>query len=233
MIPAMNPGVVAASSALVDTARLFLFQPTTSDTTFTDKSAYGHTITLNSTSDTPTLSTAVSDPGSGSRKLMSRTGTNSGLIVETLDAPFDANGIWAFQGWGYRTTTSGNFTFMSGLTSGGTTRFYAQQLGGNFYVGDGINNQINAILAFADAVWVHYAVQQSGSNLRMFKDGTLIASTTSLLASNTISKLEIGFRSSEGGQAGPGYMTGVELVIGETLFPDDGSGFTPSFPLTG
>jgi len=167
-----------------------------------------------------------------------RTNTVSGI-----ETPTPVTGSVVFDGSGdYLTTSSAdsfnprtnlftiefftypNSTDMVAWVESGTDRnFYIETFSTTgIYVGDGIINNIN-VAAPPISKWTHIALAFDGTTYRLFYDGILQGSSTTLLANNTLSSFRIG-ATYDGSRPFNGYISNLRILKGTALYT---SNFTP------
>ena len=84
-------------------------------------------------------------------------------------------------------------------------------------------------VAFSTAQWVHVAASRTGTTLRLFKNGSIVASSASN-STNFAQSTTNYFGSAQGVAFFPGYISNLRVVKGQALYT---SGFTPTTsPLT-
>ena len=175
---------------------------TNGSTTFPDASSSSHTVTA---SGSVTVSTSSPKFGTGSGSFTG--GASDNLIVGGTLADFNfGTGDWTVDFWIKTTQTSrsdvaglntnfnnaGWWGFIFSLSASGQMAFF-----------ENANARIAAsATGYNDGSWHHIAVSRSGSNLRMFLDGTQVGSTftTSFNYGDSTSGLILG---QQNGGAGP------------------------------
>ena len=134
------------------------------------------------------------------------TNTNGKMIIDSR--PTSSNGSY----WHLGSSPAGNIAFTT-MTIGGNT--------------------IVDTVARPDQ-WVHYAVTRSGTSLRLFANGTLVASTTD--SSNISSGSPTIGKNAFSGQAGDtwwlGYISNLRIVKGTAVYTANFTPPTPTEPLT-
>jgi hypothetical protein len=157
---------------------------TDASTSFPDSSAGAKTVTANGNAQ---VDTAQSKFG-GASGLFDGTGDYLS-VPDSADWDF-GSGDFTIDLWVRSTTTSGDHVIIERASPSidpGAAAFLIDMTGGNFRFlasADGATYGV-AILsmgAVAADTWAHLAVTRSGSDIRTFKDGALIASTTSASA---------------------------------------------------
>jgi hypothetical protein len=108
------------------------------------------------------------------------------------------------------------------LNSGTNNNFYIETYGTDIYVGDGSINSIGGIPAPPLYRWTHVAVSFDGTTIRCFYNGILQQSSTSVLASNTLSSFRIGAKS-DASRPFNGFISNLH-VTNNALYT---SNFTP------
>lgn len=100
-----------------------------------------------------------------------------------------------------------------------------------FWAGGGSTPITNRTLTSYISAWTHIAITRSGTNLKIFANGTQLGATVSNstnIVANT-KNLYIGAdAAAESNTRFPGYITNFRMVKGAAIYT---SNFTPSFPL--
>jgi Concanavalin A-like lectin/glucanases superfamily len=157
-------------------------------TTFTDHSSNGYTITAVGSAQ---IDTGISKYGGGAGQL----GTTNYLTV-TVGSWNIRTHSWCVEAWVYNNDTA-NFSLLSGGSGGDD--FYCMLRTSRWYLGDGSVNVIDSgINASINAnTWTHIAFTFDGTTYRLFRDGVLLHSSTSLLKNFGVTAMQIGRRASE------------------------------------
>ena len=102
--------------------------------------------------------------------------------------------LFTVEGWIYLIQNT-NFSLF-GSHPGGD--FYFQLVGGVWYIGDGVQNNI-VVSSQAPGLnqWVHVALSFDGTTYRLFKDGLQIGQSQSLLKNYSITAFQIGSRTDQ------------------------------------
>lgn len=173
---------------------------TNGSTTFTDSSGTPKTVTPTGT----TISTAQSKFGGASALIASTTGTSNKL---TTSPTITLSGDYTLEAWVYQTGASGgSYTIL--FTGAGNEQF------GIDYSADGVVfSYVSGFIqssagVFARNGWHHVAYCRSGTTLRLFYDGTQVASGTH---SGALSISAIGAYVSSG-YALLGYMDDIRIT---------------------
>ena len=119
-----------------------------------------------------------------------------------------------------------------GLFGATTPSFYVQiNTAGRIFVSDVTTDTINALYgsAFQSQTWTHIAISFDGTTYRLFFNGVLLASSTTLLASNTLTNLYIGLSPSNGLYFN-GLISNFRFVKGTALYTANFA--PPTGPLT-
>lgn len=172
-MPIGSPGAVSDPHG--DNVTL-LFQPGTNDLALRDRGPFGHTLTP---AGNATLSTAVSDPWGGARKLLRLDGTGDYLSVAASTGFDFSTGAFTVESWiriDADATTTGHYIF---FTADGATKSGLQlddNTGGT--PGDVIARVANSEYAQSSGqasatTWHHVAMCRDGSgNVYTWLDGT-------------------------------------------------------------
>ena len=135
---------------------------------------------------------------------------------------------FTMEGYFYANTLNQN----GGLFGASFPAFYVQiNTAGRIFVSDGVTDIINALYgnAFQSQAWTHIAVSFDGTTYRLFFNGVLLASSTTLLASNTLTNLYIG-ESPSNGLYFNGLVSNFRFVKGTALYTANFA--PPTGPLT-
>lgn len=194
--------------------RMWHFNGANNDTTTVDSSPANDTIVLQSTAK---LSTAQVKFGSTALDL---TGASNPFAIGQIPSINMRTQSWTIQGW-FRPNASGNNAFFEFYNPTGTVRvLYLLQIGGTVFLGDALINPIASSRSFTAATWVHVLVSFDGTTYRIFFDGVLFQSTTTLMKSAAATEVRIG-GDPEQGVYFPGYIDDVAW--------DDSALFTSNF----
>ncbi len=112
-----------------------------------------------------------------------------------LNAPVSMNpstGSWTIEGWLY--TISGSPSFVSGAATGNAdgTDLYFINLGGTWYLGDGVTNNVSFSTAVQYGVWQHIAIVKNSTTYTVYFDGVSQNSSVTPLKNVAITKFSIG-----------------------------------------
>ena len=145
---------------------------------------------------------------------------------------------WTFETWVYPTNTNTNFFAIGSGGAYGNSMFCGWS-SNNFNFGQGNGGSNPVIIASASGTyypyaWYHYAVSKDYlGNIRLFINGTQVNTQnyTSTVASGTTAVINgVYDNNGFGNSGGQWYLSGLRLVIGQTLYT---SAFTPpTAPLT-
>lgn len=194
-----------------------LIQPNGPDgsTAFVDQSSNARTITPNGNAQMDTgqqlycpASTMLD--GSGDRLTFT---TANGFSLRAAN--------WCFEAWIYFDTFSGTAVLISGGASG--NGFYILWVAGNIFMGDGATNNIAVANTPATGSWHHWAGTFDNTTYRLFFDGTLLGSSTTLLAATAINNFELGSRTGQGWYT-DGWFGPTRLTLGVPRYT---AAFTP------
>jgi len=145
-------------------------------------------------------------------------------LVTSGTGGFNPRSTFTVEFWTYPITND-TVTFINSSTN---TFFYIETNTGTLFVGDGSTNIIGTTPPALNR-WTHVLLSFDGTTYRLFYNGVSQATSTSLLASNTISNFRIGLRS-DGGRPFNGYITDMRVIVGTALYT---AAFTPpTAPLT-
>jgi hypothetical protein len=136
---------------------------------------------------------------------------------------FDFVGNFTIEFWMYHTSTSdGGYTAVFGGNGSGTNgwHIYMQESSGNLYFFYS-SFLISATSALTVNTWHHIAVTRSGSDIKMFVDGTQVGSTATssatLLQNSTGAGTRIGYDHGANGYY-EGYIEGVQVIVGAAKY---------------
>jgi len=169
-----------------------------------------------STTGSPTVST------SGSGSIYFNGSTN---ISTAGTGSFNPRSTFTIEFW----INASSFSTVSFIGSNTNNLFYFETSGTTLFVGDGTTNTISTTNLPTINTWTHVALSFDGTTYRLFFNGTSQATSTTLLASNTISAFRIA-QKNDGTRSLTGYMTNIRVLVGTALYT---SNFTaPTAPLT-
>jgi hypothetical protein len=157
---------------------------TNGSTTFTDSSSNAFAVTANGNAKVTTT-----DPKFGTGAL-TLDGTAGDYLTVAADADFQfGTGDFTVECWVYVNTVgnTGLFTF-GGTNSGLAVNLFA----GNWTLTTSGSGG-SGLASITTGAWQHLAVTRSGSNLRMFIDGTQIGSTLTNTTDLSDNALKIGY----------------------------------------
>jgi hypothetical protein len=193
---------------------------------FKDNSSNNFTLTANGTpsvqrfspfSPTAAYSTSVIG-GSG---YFDGSGDN---LVTSGTGSFNPRSTFTVEFWTYPITN----TTVTWINSNTNDNFYIETFSGTLYVGDGSINTISTTPPALNC-WTNVLLSFDGTTYRLFYNGVSQASSTSLLASNTISAFRVG-QKNDASRPFNGYISDMRVLVGTALYT---SAFTPpTAPLT-
>lgn len=178
------------------------------------------------------ISTAVADPfGNSTRGVLAFDGTGDYLAGTTSQADiFNLPGDFTVESWIYLNSTSGAQT-IAGKWAAGQQAWIFQLDSSTLFIATG-NNGIffkisSAAATWATSTWYHVAATKSGSNIRLFRNGTLIGTDTNTgnaTSANTISVISVGIN--QEGFIAPlnGYIADLRITKGVARYT---ANFTP------
>ena len=188
-------------------------------TTFTDSSSNGLTVTANGNAQ---IATAQSKFGGASGYFDG----NGDYVRATLSSSFNPRtDSFTIEGW---MRLDASYSTWS-LACDTNDKIYMVAIGNTVYVGDGASNNITVAHGMSTGVWHHMAATFDGTTYRAFRDGTLLSSSTVLLASNSVSTIDVGGRPSQG-QYTNGYIDDFRLTIGVARYTSNFTPPTAAFP---
>jgi len=151
------------------------------------------------------------------------------------------SGDFTWEAWIYPTTLSG-FPTIVGYGANGILLWY-HNTGGSVKVemdkdGSGLDVNYSTGTAYTINTWQHMAVTRSGSNVRVYKDGTQIGATQTLTGAPTTSRnlaISSYVYPGSGGGAAPanyftGYMDDIRFTNGVARYTADFTAPTAAFP---
>jgi hypothetical protein len=145
-------------------------------------------------------------------------------LVTSGTGSFNPRSTFTVEFWTYPITN----TTVTWINSNTNDNFYIETFSGTLYVGDG---SINTISTTPPALnrWTQILLSFDGTTYRLFYNGVSQATSTSLLASNTISAFRIG-QKNDASRPFSGYISDMRVLVGTALYT---SAFTPpTAPLT-
>jgi len=139
---------------------------------------------------------------------------------------------WTFETWVYPTNVNNSFF---AIGSGGSygNGLYCGWNGNNFSLGQGNGGSNPVSIASTSGTyypyaWYHYAASKDSSgNIRLFINGVQVATqnyTSTVAAGTTVVINGVYDNSGLGNSGGQWYLSGLRLIIGQTLYT---SAFTP------
>ena len=164
-------------------------------------------------------------------------GTTNGNLSIANDTDFqNGTGDFTIEWFQYATTPGNSFPRIFSIGSYSTQSIAVSQEGTDssrtFYAWVSAANSMESVKVYTNT-WIHFALCRSGTNLRVFKNGTQIGVTlvNSTNFNNTTSALRIGNETTTStGAAFKGYITNFRWTKGSALYT---ANFTkPATPLT-
>ena len=140
--------------------------------------------------------------------------------------------LFAIESW-CNISTRTFFGFFSGAIGAGSpgADLYLDESAGIIYLGDAVINNItfsSSLLPLNS--WFHFAVSFDGTTYRVFVNGSVVASSTTLLKSASIQAFAVGARISGGTKNITGSLSNFRVVKGNAVYT---ANFTPpTAPLT-
>jgi hypothetical protein len=131
---------------------------------------------------------------------------------------FNPRSTFTVEFWTYPVTND----TVTWITSNADGFFYIETFTGTLYIGDGSFNTISTTPPALNR-WTHVLLSFDGTTYRLFYNGVSQATSTSLLASNTISAFRIG-QKNDGTRPFNGYINDMRVLVGTALYT---SAFTP------
>jgi len=193
---------------------------------FIDTSASPKTITANGNTSVQRFnpfgtSTAYSTSVIGGSGYFDGSGDN---ITTSGTGSFNPRSTFTVEFWTYPITNS----TVTWINSNTDNNFYIETNAGTLYVGDGSLNTISTTPPPLNQ-WTHVMLSFDGTTYRLFYNGVSQATSTNLLASNTITVFKVG-QKNDGNRSFNGYITDMRVLVGTAL---QTSTFTPpTAPLT-
>ena len=195
--------------------------------TFLDSSANNFTITRNGNTTQGTFSPFSQPNGWWSNYF----GGVSDYLSFTSNSTTIGTGDFTIECWINPGSQPSSFSTIIGGSVSGTPLFNINGTGTattislNAY---GSANAISASITFTIGVWYHIAVSRSGTSLRLFVNGSQVASATD--STNFTQAIKIIGSAGAGNQLYVGYVSNARVVVGTAVYT---SNFTPSTtPLT-
>jgi len=187
---------------------------------FVDNSANAFSFTF---SDTPSVqrfnpfgaSTAYSTSVIGGSGYFDGSGDN---LITSGAGSFNPRSTFTVEFWTYPITNN----TVTWINSNTNDNFYIETFSGTLYVGDG---SINTISATPPALnrWTHVLLSFDGTTYRLFYNGVSQATSTSLLASITLTAFRVG-QKNDTSRPFNGYINDMRVLVGTALYT---SAFTP------
>jgi len=166
-------------------------------------------------------STAYSTSVIGGSAYFDGSGDN---ITTSGTGSFNPRSTFTVEFWTYPITNS----TVTWINSNTDNYFYIETNAGTLYVGDGSLNTISTTPPPLNQ-WTHLMLSFDGTTYRLFYNGVSQATSTNLLASNTITVFKVG-QKNDGNRSFNGYITDMRVLVGTAL---QTSTFTPpTAPLT-
>jgi hypothetical protein len=169
------------------------------------------------------ISTSVKKYGTGS---LAFDGTGDWLYSPTT-TQFNPSKPFTIEFWTYPISYASNVAWINGNGS----LFYIETFSAVLYIGDGSNNNISATPP-STGVWTHLALSFDGTTYRLFYNGVLESSSTSLLLSNTLTAWYIGAKF-DGSRPYNGYMDDLRITNGYARYTANFTAPTAAFFNTG
>ena len=161
--------------------------------------------------------------GSGDSFTLSSTSLNLGSFDFTVEAWVQTTSTGEQCIVGSIANSNGGGAWMFNLNyNSNKLRFYCRYGGGtalDYQAGSG---------TFPTNKWTHIAATRSGSNLRLFIDGTQVGSTSTTLSTNSLDNATTSYyigRTTDGASQFTGYISNLRVIKGNALYT---SNFTPS-----
>lgn len=136
--------------------------------------------------------------------------------------------VYTMEAWCYFQNPSSFYNeIFVGTLGSGTFQMVYNASSGRFYVSDAVTDTLNPLLNLSMNTWYHIALSFDGTTYKLFVNGVQQASSTTLLANQTITTLKVG-----GGYNGSitGYLSDARVLKGTALYTTT---FTPpTAPLT-
>ena len=145
-------------------------------------------------------------------------------LVTSGTGSFNPRSTFTVEFWTYPITNN----TVTWINSNTNDNFYIETFSGTLYVGDG---SINTISATPPALnrWTHVLLSFDGTTYRLFYNGVSQATSTTLLASITLTAFRVG-QKNDTSRPFNGYITDLRVLVGTAL---QTSAFTPpTAPLT-
>ena len=193
---------------------------------FVDNSGNNIALTVNGTPSVQRFnpfgaSTAYSTSVIGGSGYFDGSGDN---LVTSGTGSFNPRSTFTVEFWTYPITNS----TVNWINSNTNNFFYIETFSGTLYVGDGSTNTISTTPPALNR-WTHVLLSFDGTTYRLFYNGVSQATSTSLLASNTISAFRVG-QKNDATRPFSGYISDLRVLVGTALYT---SAFTPpTAPLT-
>lgn len=150
---------------------------------------------------------------------------NADSLNTTLDS-LNIRTAFCIEAFAFTASRSGYILFSASTTSSTGSNFYLNEYLGTVYLGDGVTNNLSfAATEIPLNAWYHIAVTFDGTTYRVFINGNLVGSSTSLLSNFNIIRIDIGIRTVGGTNYYNGYLSNFRVVKGSAVYT---STFTPS-----
>lgn len=200
---AVAAGGGATDPYFANVQALLHFDGTPGSGTFLDSSSFGRTVTTGGT-------ISASNAKFGQSGLLN--GVDTSVPISSINLRTHA--------WTAETSLHSNLTTAEILTLGaGGGDLYLEVISGTLYLGDGVTNNIVASVSITSGVREDWAVSFDpadpialGPIYRVFKNGTEVANSTTLLKSTTTTEFHIGAR--------PGVASYANGYFDESRFSD-------------
>jgi hypothetical protein len=192
--------------------------------TFTDSSTNNFTITRSGNATQGTFSPY----GDNWSNYFDGTGD---FLTAANNSAFALPGDFTIELWAnFNSNTSSVFCGnINGSGYGDWAFFYNSAVPGIRFVTDNGATTITGTHTATIGVWTHYAITRSGSDVKIFANGSLLSTTTNSSSNSFAGTLYVG-RANDGSLQFPGYISNLRIVKGTAVYT---SNFTPSTtPLT-
>ena len=155
-------------------------------------------------------------------------GSNQVLTASANSLNIRTNSF-TLEGFYYANNFNANYALWGGVSA---STFYIQyNNAGRIFVSDGVTDTLNPIFTsvWFPQIWTHIAVTFDGTTYRIFFNGVLLQSSTTLLASNTLTSINIG-NYAGGSNYFNGLISNARYIKGTALYTANFA--PPTSPLT-